>query len=172
MSQELVSTQPQGLSLGTTTGRKRDPDLLREKQVVPLEKHINTSNLGFLIWISPLLHFYQLGKLENNKAEKNECGHEVSRLVMGSWLDQNSPNRRIIFSLRTSSAKICNQHKEYREKATQMLKFHKHVYSSTTHTLRSHNIFVHNTYSHNRNQKKIQTNKQTTNNKIPCTQCR
>ena len=30
-------------------GWKRDPNLLREKVVVPLEKHIETSGLGFLI---------------------------------------------------------------------------------------------------------------------------
>lgn len=39
-------------------GRKRDPKLLRVEEVILLEKHINTFDLGFLIYIFSFLHFY------------------------------------------------------------------------------------------------------------------
>jgi len=45
-------------------GWKRDPELLREEEVVPSEKHIETYDLGLLVLIFPHLHFYWLDKHE------------------------------------------------------------------------------------------------------------
>lgn len=87
---------------------------------------------------------------------------------MGSWLDQNSPYRWMRFSIGASSAKRCNQHKEGRNKASQMLKYHKPLYSFSTDIFRSYDILMHNTYSHNRNQRKIQINKQATKENTMC----
>lgn len=44
---------------------KRDLNLLREGEVVPSEKHINTSDLGFLIYILPFSSSFILDKHEN-----------------------------------------------------------------------------------------------------------
>jgi len=52
-----------GLCIGTYSfhGQKRDPNLLRPKEVVPLKKHIKTSDLGLIVWIFPLFLLYFIG---------------------------------------------------------------------------------------------------------------
>jgi len=46
------------------------PKLFIKEVVVPSQKHISTSDLCFLVYTFPLLHFYQLDKLENTKSKK------------------------------------------------------------------------------------------------------
>lgn len=104
-----------------------------------------TSNIGLAIYIFPFSVSTSWMSL-STQSRKLSTSMGLPSVDTSSWLDQNSPCRWLVFSIKTSSAMVITKHREDKHKIDQLLQRHKSLHISATYSFKNQNEVDGSTY--------------------------